>query len=72
MMNRIRHLGLGLFTALAIFGLAGQAPAAAAAADRFEVSSLKSVRPILANTVAALQKHDVAGAKAAFDTYDSA
>ena len=71
-MKRIQHFGLGLFAALAIVGFASQVPAAAAAAERFEVSSLKAVRPILANTVAALQKHDAAGAKKAFDTYDSA
>jgi hypothetical protein len=40
-------------------------------ADRFEVSSLKAVRPTLVNTVAALRKNDVAGAKAAFEAYDS-
>jgi hypothetical protein len=40
-------------------------------AERFEVSSLKAVRPTLVNTVAALQKGDVAGARAAFQAYDS-
>jgi hypothetical protein len=40
-------------------------------ADRFEVSAVKAVRPTLVNTVAALKKGDVAGAKAAFEAYDS-
>jgi len=43
----------------------------ALAADRFEVASLKAVRPTLVNTVAALKKGDAAGAKAAFEAYDS-
>ena len=41
------------------------------AADRFEVTSIKAVRPTLVRTVAALQKQDGAGAKAAFEAYDS-
>jgi hypothetical protein len=41
------------------------------AADRFEVSSIKAVRPTLVKTVAALEKNDAAGAKAAFEAYDS-
>ena len=50
---------------------AGQAPAARTGGERFEVSSIKAVRPTLVNTVAALKKGDIAGAKAAFDAYDS-
>jgi hypothetical protein len=41
------------------------------AADRFEVTSIKAVRPTLVKTVAALEKQDAAGAKAAFEAYDS-
>ena len=41
------------------------------AADRFEVASIKAVRPTLVNTVAALKKGDAKGAKAAFEAYDS-
>jgi tetratricopeptide (TPR) repeat protein len=44
---------------------------AAMADDRFEVASIKAVRPTLVDTVAALQKGDVAAAKAAFEAYDS-
>ncbi len=48
---------------------AGQAPARGA--ERFEVTSIKAVRPTLVRTIAALQKRDVAGAKDAFEAYDS-
>jgi len=46
---------------------AGQAPGPA----RFEVTSLKAVRSTLVNTVAALQKPDIAAAKDAFEAFDS-
>ena len=48
---------------------AAQAPAARG--ERFEVASIKAVRPTLVRTVAALQKKDVAGAKDAFEAFDS-
>ena len=72
MMQRVRHIGLGLFTALAIVGYVGQAPAAAAAQERFEVTSIKAVRPTLVNLVAAVQQKNVAKARAAIQAYDSA
>src|SRR5678815_1841759 len=53
--------------AIAGLGYAGSV----AAADRFEVASIKAVRPTLVNTAAALKKGDAKGAKAAFETYDS-
>ena len=53
--------------AIAGLGYAGSV----AAADRFEVASIKAVRPTLVNTVAALKKGDAKGAKAAFEAYDS-
>ena len=40
--------------------------------DTFEVSSLKTIRPTLEKTIAALEKKDIAGAKAAFEAYDAA
>jgi iron uptake system EfeUOB component EfeO/EfeM len=40
--------------------------------DTFEVSSLKAVRPTLEKTIAALEKKDITGAKAAFEAYDAA
>jgi hypothetical protein len=69
-MQRIRRLGLGALAALAVAGSAGQA--LAADGDRFEVTSIKAVRPTLVDTVSALQQRDVARAKAAFEAYDSA
>jgi hypothetical protein len=67
--GRLCHIALGLFAVLAMFGQTG--PAGAVESERFEVASIKAVRPALTNTIAALQKGDVAGAKAAFETYDS-
>ena len=69
MMQRVRRIGFGLFTTLALVGFAGQAPAAD---ERFEVSSIKAVRTTLVDTAAALQKGDIAKAKETFDAYDSA
>jgi tetratricopeptide (TPR) repeat protein len=71
--QHLRHAGFGLFTALAMLGLAGQAGAveAAKSGERFEITSIKAVRPALVDTVAALQRRDIAGAKAAFASYDS-
>jgi hypothetical protein len=67
------HIGFGLFTALAILGQAGQSGAVEAAkpGERFDVTGVKAVRPTLVDTIAALQKRDIAGAKAAFEAYDS-
>src|SRR5215470_12573156 len=69
-----RHSGFGVFTALMMFGAASHAGAVEAAkpGERFDVTSVRAVRPTLVNTVAALQKGDIAGAKAAFEAYDSA
>jgi len=44
----------------------------AVAADRFEVASLKAVRPTLVRTVDALQKNNPKAAKEAFGDFDSA
>ena len=44
----------------------------AAAADRFEVASLKAVRPTLVRTVDALQKNNPTAAREAFGDFDSA
>ncbi len=49
---------------------AGQARAGGAA--RFEVTSLRAVRPILAKTIADLEKKNAAAAKADMGDYDSA
>ena len=69
MMQRVSRIGIGIFTTLAIFGYLSQAPAADE--ERFEVSSIKAIRPTLAATITALQQRDIARAKAAFEAYDS-
>jgi len=69
MMQKIRQIGFAIVAALAVAGTAGQA---FAQGERFEVTSIKAVRPTLVNTIAALQARDVAHAKAAFEAYDSA
>jgi hypothetical protein len=69
-----RSIGFGVFATLALIGATANAPAVEAAkpGERFEVSSIRAVRPTLVDTVAALQQRDVAKAKAAFEAYDSA
>ena len=66
-------VGLGIVTALALLGPAERAVAAEGAkpGERFEIAGVKAVRPTLVDTIAALQRHDIAGAKAAFEAYDS-
>ena len=51
---------------------AGFAAQKAAAGERYEVTSIKRVRPTLVNTLDALKKGDVARAKDAFEAYDTA
>src|SRR4051812_30798437 len=72
MMNGLRHIGFWIVAALALTAYAEQASAAPATPARFEVTSSAAVRPTLVNTIAALQQHDAARAKAAFESYDSA
>jgi hypothetical protein len=69
MVWRVRRTGFALFTTLAVFGYLGQGRAAEE--ERFEISSIKAVRPTLVETITALQQRDVARAKAAFEAYDS-
>ena len=69
MRKKIRQFSFAIVTALVLAGSAGHA---FAQAERFEVTSLKSVRPTLVDTIAALKAGDVAGAKTAFEAYDSA
>ena len=63
-------LALSAVISMPVAGYAGQARAGGAA--RFEVTSLRAVRPILVKTVADLQKKDAAAAKADMEDYDSA
>ncbi len=70
MLKHMHWAALGFVVSLA--AAAQGAPSfAAAGPDRFEVSSIKAVRPTLAATEAALQKHDLAAARAAFAGYGS-
>src|ERR1700722_12131580 len=68
-MKLIRH---ALFGLLAIAVAAGFAPRLSAQSDRFEVTGIKAVRPYLVKTLDAVKKNDIAGAKAAFEDYDTA
>ena len=71
--RQLRLAGFGLVAALALLGAAGRAGAAEAAkpGERFEIAGIKAVRPTLVDTIAALQRRDIAGAKTAFEAYDS-
>ena len=69
MIQKLCRTGLAVIAALAIASSASQA---LEQAERFEITSIKAIRPTLVNTIAALQAGDVARAKAAFEAYDSA
>jgi hypothetical protein len=66
MMKLLSLIAIALFAA--VDAHAGQA---AAGPERFEVTSVKAVRQTLVNTIAALRKSDVAGARDAFEAFDS-
>jgi len=69
MVQRVHSIGLVVLTTLAIFTCLGQAQVAEE--ERFEISSIKAIRPTLVDTITALQQRDVVRAKAAFEAYDS-
>src|SRR5712671_7065261 len=69
MMQQVHRIGISMFTTLAIFSCVSQV--AAADEERFEITSIKAIRPTLVDTITALQQRDVARAKAAFEAYDS-
>jgi len=69
MLNSSRRFSLKLVAALAMVTCLGQLPTQAQ--ERFEVASIKKVRPTIVNTIAALEKRDVAAARDAFEAYDS-
>ncbi len=82
-MSKMKFVALvtcGVLMALPSAGIAGQAatpaakPAAkpAAGAARFEVTSLKAVRPLVVKTIADLEKKDAAAGKADIAAFDSA
>ena len=71
MVKLARLICLGFLLTAASVGHTTHAFAQAKGSDRFEVISIKAVRPTLVKTVAALKKGDVTAAKTAFDEYDS-
>jgi hypothetical protein len=70
--NETARSRLGIVAAVVMLALSAIPSPAPAADERFEVTSIKAVRPPLADTVAALEQRNVAAARAAFDAYDSA
>jgi len=64
-MTLTRFIPLVFTALLALSGLASAQTA------RFEVTSIKAIRPTLVNTIAALGKRDLQAAKDAFEAYDS-
>jgi hypothetical protein len=72
-MQRVRPIRFGMFSALAILCAVTQVQAQArTSGERFEVSGIKAVRPALVETIVALREGDAVKAKAAFEAYDSA
>src|SRR5215475_9676259 len=72
MMKRFHDIAAAVFAILSFVALADPISAARAApAERFEITSLKAVRPTLVNTLDAAQKRDAAAAREAFEAYDS-
>jgi predicted lipoprotein len=71
-MNPVAFIAISLLALAPRAAAAWQTPGAAAGTERYEVKSIKAVRPTLLNTIAALQKQDVGAAKASFDAFDSA
>jgi high-affinity iron transporter len=73
MIKRCHRFAAALLAVLAIAALVDPISSVCAApAERFEVTSLKAVRPTLVNTLDAVQKRDAAAAREAFEAYDSA
>src|SRR6516225_7800083 len=76
MMRAVYRFGIRAFAVVAVAIYAGAAPAAETEAGpdtvRFEVASIKAVRPILVSTLSAIRQGDVARAREILDSYDSA
>src|SRR5262245_46991072 len=68
MMQKLWQAVLAMAAALTL----GGAVVVFAQGERFEIRSIRAIRPTLVNTIAGLQAGDVARAKAAFEAYDSA
>jgi hypothetical protein len=69
----ICRLGFVAFTTLAsLTGQAASALAETSSSERFEVSAVKAARPLLVDTLTAIQQGNLARAKEVFESYDSA
>ena len=65
-------VAFGIVASVATSLFAGQASAVRpAGGERFEVTSIKAVRPTLVRTVDVLKKGDIAAAEEAFEAYDT-
>jgi len=65
-------IAFGIAVSVATSVFAGQAPSARpASGERFEVTSIKAIRPTLVRTVDALKKADTIAAEEAFEAYDT-
>ncbi len=71
MMQRAHRIGINILATLATLAIFGLDQAPGADEERFEISSIKAVRPTLVDTITALQQRDITRAKAAFQAYDS-
>src|SRR5258708_15432703 len=71
MMQRAHRIGINILATLATLAIFGLDQAPGADEERFEISSIKAVRPTLVDTITALQQRDITRAKAAFQSYDS-
>lgn len=68
-----RSIVLGVLAMMAALCYSpGASASPAAGQERFELTSVRAVRPTLVNTIAALKKGDLAEAKSDFEAYDSA
>lgn len=73
MMNQTgRFIGRYIFVVLVACCAGRTVAEPGSSAERFEVTSIKAVRPILVDTFTAIQQGDVARARQAFEGYDSA
>ena len=69
MLKQSRLIATAALLAMMLEGQLGQV--LAADEERFEVTSIKAIRPTLVDTISALQQRDIPRAKASFDAYDS-
>src|SRR6516165_8081203 len=76
MIRAVYRLGVLALAMLAVASHTGAGRAAEAKSDptleRFEISSIKAVRPLLVDTLSAIRQGEYARAKRTFEAYDSA